>query len=287
MSESLKTPTDVRREPSLETGADANPRPRFRPGPILRKATKAALLPPGVLGRRRPGDLVILLYHRVGVGRSEIDLDVAAFERQVAHLAESDPPRTLDEALAAGSDGGVVVTFDDGLGDFHRHVLPVLVRHRVPAVLYQATSLVDDAGREDRLTWSQLQEAIDTGLVTIGAHTHGHTDLSAATEAEAEDEMRRSKGLVEDRLGVPCRHFAYPWAVGSAAADRAARRLFDSAALDAWRTNRRGRVDPHRLGRVPVLRSDGQVFFRAKVRGMLDTEALAYRALGRGPWGRP
>jgi peptidoglycan/xylan/chitin deacetylase (PgdA/CDA1 family) len=153
--------------------------------------------------------------------------------------------------------------------------------------LYQATSLVNDPGHDDHLTWSQLREAVDTGLVTVGAHTHGHTDLSAATEAEAEDEMRSSKDLVEDRLGVPCRHFAYPWAVGSAAADRAARRLFDSAALDAWRTNRRGRVDPHRLGRVPVLRSDGQVFFRAKVRGMLDTEALAYRALGRGPWGRP
>jgi peptidoglycan/xylan/chitin deacetylase (PgdA/CDA1 family) len=286
MPDSLKTPTDVQREPSFGAGDGANARSRFRPGPILRKATKAALLPPGVLGRRRPGDLVILLYHRVGVGRSEIDLDAAAFERQVAHLAATDPPRTLDEALAPGSTGGVVVTFDDGLGDFHRHVLPVLVRHRVPAVLYQATSLVD-AGREDGLTWSQLREAADTGLVTIGAHTHGHTDLSAASEAEAEDEMRRSKDLVEDQVGVPCRHFAYPWAVGSPAADRTARRLFDSAALDAWRTNRRGRVDPHRLGRVPVLRSDGQVFFRAKVRGMLDTEALAYRALGRGPWGRP
>ncbi|HEX9890534.1 MAG TPA: polysaccharide deacetylase family protein, partial [Actinomycetota bacterium] len=69
-------------------------------------------------------------------------------------------------------------------------------------------------------------------------------------------------------------------------ADRAARDLFRTAALSAWRTNRRGRTDLHRLGRTPVLRSDGPRFFRAKVRGMLDGEALAYRVLRRGPWGR-
>jgi hypothetical protein len=98
--------------------------------------------------------------------------------------------------------------------------------------------------------------------------------------------MQRSKELIEERLGTACEHFAYPWAVGSAAADRAARRLFRSAALDAWRTNRAGRTDPYRLGRVPILRSDGRFFFRRKVRGELDSEALLYRALGRGPWGR-
>jgi peptidoglycan/xylan/chitin deacetylase (PgdA/CDA1 family) len=120
----------------------------------------------------------------------------------------------------------------------------------------------------------------------VGTHTHSHRSLARAGESIAEEEMRRSKALIEDRLGVACLHFAYPFAVGSAAADRVARRLFDSAALDAWRTNRRGRIDPHRLGRTPVLRSDGVALFRARVRGWLDGEALVYRALGRGPWSR-
>ena len=51
--------------------------------------------------------------------------------------------------------------------------------------------------------------------MTVGAHTHSHVDLSHASEQVCQDEMARSKGLVEDRLGVACRHFAYPWAVGS------------------------------------------------------------------------
>ena len=57
------------------------------------------------------------------------------------------------------------------------------------------------------------------------------------------------------------------------------------AALGWW-TNRADRLDSYRLGRTPVLRNDGLAFFRAKVDGMLDAEALAYRALRRGPWRR-
>jgi peptidoglycan/xylan/chitin deacetylase (PgdA/CDA1 family) len=258
---------------------------------LARKAVKAAALPGGIVGRRRPGDVVILLYHRVGGGGGEIDLPAALFERQLATLAERERVLTLDQAVAGGHQGGVVVTVDDGYRDFHDTVLPLLVRYRVPAVLYLATGLV--AGESsapdpaEALTWAQLAEAVATGLVTVGAHTHGHTDLSRATERVCQDEMARSKGLVEDRLDVACRHFAYPWAVASPVADRAARRLFDTAALDAWRSNRAGAVDPWRLGRTPVLASDGLAFFRAKVKGRLDGEAIAYRLLGRGPWRRP
>jgi peptidoglycan/xylan/chitin deacetylase (PgdA/CDA1 family) len=257
----------------------------MQPSSLARKAIKAAVLPYGAVARRRPGDLTVLLYHRVGDGSGEIEIPAAVFERHLAHLAEREPVLSIDDALASRR-GGVVVSVDDGYRDFHDRVVPLLVEYRLPAILYLATGLVADGGpaRPDALTWGDLRDAVGTGLVTIGAHTHGHADLSRATEHEAEREMRRAQTLVEDRLGVACRHFAYPWAVGSSAADRVARRLFDSAALHAWRTNRRGRTDPHRLGRTPVLRSDGTAFFPARARGLLEGEGLAYRLLRRGPW---
>ena len=236
-------------------------------------------MPLGLRGRRRPDDVVILLFHRVGSERVEIELPADEFERQLAWLVANEPLVSLDEALEGR--GGVVLTFDDGTRDFHDVVLPLLVRHGAPATLYLATSWVGDG----RLRWSDLRECVDSGLVSVGSHTHTHLNLARALEMEAEDEMRRSKELIEDRLGVACRHFAYPWAVAGKPADRAARKLFDSAALDAWRTNRAGRTDPHRLGRVPVLRSDGGFFFRRKARGELDCERWLYKALGRGPWG--
>lgn len=255
---------------------------------LVRKAAKALVLPLGLLDGRGPGDVVILVYHRVGGGPGEIDIPVSVFERHMEELAGEDVVLPLEEALG-GHRGGVVVTFDDGTRDFHSAVLPVLVRYRIPATLYLATGLVEGTeghGRDgwDPLTWSQLEEAVSTGVVTVGSHTHRHANLGQATEHHAEDEMRTSQALVEDRLGMPCRHFAYPWGVASPASERVARRLFDSAALRAWETNRRGRVDPHRLARVPILKSDGSMFFSAKRKGLLNGEALVYRALRRGPW---
>jgi peptidoglycan/xylan/chitin deacetylase (PgdA/CDA1 family) len=259
---------------------------------LVRKGVKAAVLPFGLPGRRRRGDVVILVYHRVGAGDREVDLPLRSFERQLTAVAGAGIVGSLDDVLS-DDEGGLVVTVDDGYRDFHEHALPALVRHRVPAVLYLATGLVDGSApaavsKDDALSWAMLREAVETELVTVGSHTHSHADLSASSQEDAEEEMARSKDLIEDNLQVPCRHFAYPWGVGSAGADRAARRLFETAALDAWRTNRRGRIDPHRLGRTPILRSDGDgLLFRAKTRGLLDQEAVAYRLLRRGPWKAP
>ncbi len=256
---------------------------------LVLKAAKTAVLPLGIGARRRRGDVVMLLYHRIGAGGRQIDLPVAALDRQLDYLSDRDHVMSLDEAIWSPNGGGVVVTFDDGYRDFHERVLPRLVRYRTPAILYLATGLVEGeahAPSGHALSWSQLREAVSTGLVTIGAHTHGHTNLATVGHRQAEAEMRTSKELIEDRLGVPCRHFAFPWCKASREAERVAKEIFDTAALDAWRTNRRGRVDPHRLGRTPVLRSEGLALFRAKVAGMLNIEGLMYRAMGRGPWKR-
>jgi peptidoglycan/xylan/chitin deacetylase (PgdA/CDA1 family) len=253
--------------------------------PTTRKALKSAALPFGMLDRRSPDDLVVLIYHRVGSTEREIDISAADFERQIEYLARSGRARMLDAALG-DCRGGVVVTIDDGFRDFYDIVVPVLVRHRVPAHLYLATGFVrDEGGPPDGLSWDQIEESVATGLVTIGAHTHTHADLGAASEAAAYTEMVRSKDLIEQHLGTPCRHFAYPWSYASPGAEKAARGLFDSAAL-LWRTNRRGRLDPHRLGRTPVMQADGLRFFRAKVNGHLDKEALIYKALRKGPWSK-
>lgn len=255
---------------------------------LVRIGVKVAALPLGAVSPRRAGDVVILCYHRVGAGGREIDVPRRRFVEHLESLASEGHVRSLDDALVDG--GGVVLTFDDGFRDFHEFVVPELVRFRLPGLLYLATGFVDagdlrtGVGPDQALTWPMLEEAVSTGLVSIGSHTHAHVDLSRATELRAEDEMRRSKELVEDRLGRACPHFAFPWGKASRAAERAARLRFSTAALDAWRTNRRGRIDPYRLGRTPVLRSDAPFFLRAKARGRLDGERLAYRALRRGPW---
>ncbi len=113
----------------------------FQVTALARKGVKAAALPVGLLRPRRRGDVVVLLYHRVGEGDREIDLPKASFEQQLLTLVRHDRVRSLDDALS-DREGGVVLTFDDGYRDFYSHVLPLLVRYRLPGLLYLATGLV-------------------------------------------------------------------------------------------------------------------------------------------------
>lgn len=61
------------------------------------------------------------------------------------------------------------------------------------------------------LTWHEIKELAKDSLVTIGAHTHNHLALSCQSEFTAEQEIKLSKEKLEDNLGQPVFHFAYPY----------------------------------------------------------------------------
>jgi peptidoglycan/xylan/chitin deacetylase (PgdA/CDA1 family) len=250
-----------------------------------------------------PVGVTVLIYHRVGGGSaSAVDLDPAAFDEQLAHLAAHHRVLTLDDALsqlAAPRDDGapgdersaVVLTCDDGTADFCEVVVPALVRHRLPMTLYAATRFVDEGSEfpwgAPPASWKGLRDAVATGLVTIGSHTHSHRLLDRLDAGAVADDLDRSVDLIGEQLGAAPAHFAYPKAVpGSPAAEVAVRRRFRSAALAGGRVNRPGVTDAHRLWRTPVQRSDGAAEFAAKARGGMRLEgelrALTARLRYRG-----
>ena len=136
----------------------------------------------------------------------------------------------------------VVVTFDDGTADLADIATPILERHGVPATVYLATRFVDEgiAFPDDGtpLSWSAVRDMAATGLVTFGSHTHGHLLLDRLPPAEAADELDRSRQLIEDEVGAPAHHFAYPKAVAaSPEVEPLVRERYRSAALGGNRPN--------------------------------------------------
>jgi peptidoglycan/xylan/chitin deacetylase (PgdA/CDA1 family) len=238
-----------------------------------------------------PRGVVLLQYHRVGRRVPlEIDLPLERFEDQMALIADDRRATTLDRALDVLDEttvperDPVVVTFDDGTADFAELAVPILVRHEIPVVLYLATAFIEDQLRFPRngvpLSWSALRDLVATGLVTVGTHTHTHAVLDRADDARVDDELDKSVGLIEQRLGFEVRHFAYPkGAAGSPAAAAAVRRRFASAALANVGVNRYGRTDRYRLARSPIQDSDGMRWFTHKLRGGLALEGTMRRAL--------
>ncbi|MFH1752628.1 MAG: methyltransferase domain-containing protein [Candidatus Omnitrophota bacterium] len=60
------------------------------------------------------------------------------------------------------------------------------------------------------LQWGQIREMADSGLVTIGSHTHSHIAPALCGEKEALEELSLSKEIIEDKTERICDIFCYP-----------------------------------------------------------------------------
>jgi peptidoglycan/xylan/chitin deacetylase (PgdA/CDA1 family) len=60
------------------------------------------------------------------------------------------------------------------------------------------------------MDWGEIAALARHPLATIGAHTVSHRMLAKWPAGVAREEMRRSKAIIEEKLGLPVRHFAYP-----------------------------------------------------------------------------
>ena len=248
--------------------------------------------------RVRHDGVVILIYHRVGRRTSlEVDLPTSLFADQMAALAELGRVTTLDDALdwlrapdlsMGGTSVGppIVVTFDDGTRDLADIAMPILEQYAIPATLYVATEFIDRDLRfpaDGRaLSWAALAEMVNTGLVTVGSHTHTHALLDRLSPEAATIEIATSARLIGDHVGQRPVHFAYPKALApSPLVDGLIRNSYRSAALAGTRANLRGRTDPHRLARSPIQMGDGMHWFERKVRGGLTAEDDLRRVVNR------
>jgi len=148
------------------------------------------------------------------------------FRRHMAYLAENGyRTMTLSSLTDAWLPGGslpeksVVLTFDDGFADFYTEAVPALLEHNFTATLYVATGFMDGRsgwltsqgeGSRPMLSWSMLQEVTALGF-EVGSHSHSHPELDRCPNSTVFREITDSKTLLEDRLGVPVRTFAYPY----------------------------------------------------------------------------
>jgi peptidoglycan/xylan/chitin deacetylase (PgdA/CDA1 family) len=256
---------------------------------VIKAAAETADL---VLGSHR--GVVILLYHRTQeVSDSEMNVRPHVFAAQMEVLKREASVLALPEALRAVTLpepprlDPVVVSFDDGTKDFADVALPILIRHAVPTVLYLATAFVEQqrpfplGGKP--LSWSALRDALTTGLLTIGSHTHDHLLLDRVSPSTAREQIDVSISLIEDRLGVHPMHFAYPKAIpGSPAAQAWVRHRFQSAALAGTRPNRYRATDAYRLYRSPVHASDRMRWFQRKLGGGMWLEGSLGKVMN--PW---
>lgn len=228
----------------------------------------------------------ILMYHSVTDAPNDEtkphSVRPSDLDEQLAYLSESGfTPLTLGDLVATlnRSSGEalpakpIVLTFDDGYADFHSHALPLLERYGFPATVFLTSGWVADAGKDAAgrpldamLSWGQAREAAQTGI-EIGGHSHSHPQLDQLPTEELRQELRRNKGLLEEKVGAPVATMAYPYGYSSARVRREVRKAGYFAACAVSNAIAADRHDMLAIPRLTVARNTTISMFRRAVEG--------------------
>jgi poly-beta-1,6-N-acetyl-D-glucosamine N-deacetylase len=146
--------------------------------------------------------LTILSYHEVADPATALIPDYAVtptmFVRQMDWLRNNGYHFVSVDDLLADEAGhrplpekAVLITFDDGYRSMYDHAWPILKSWKIPAVMAVVGSWEDDRNqvnfdgkeipRSQLLTWQQLKEMSDSGLIEIGSHSY---DLHRGIEGD-------------------------------------------------------------------------------------------------------
>lgn len=186
----------------------------------------------GVAGRLeslRVPDIRVLAYHRVlpRIDEASFPYDVELvsaweeeFDWQVGHVARHYDVitcRELASMLAAGRRvprRALVITFDDGYRDNHDVVLPILQRHKVPAVIFVATDYMDrhstfwfDEFVHDVLHTKADALTLDGATVTLAGGAPARREAARRVllrlKTVSEEQRLEILAQLKQQLGVP------------------------------------------------------------------------------------
>ena len=175
-----------------------------------------------------------------------------------------------------------VITFDDGFRDAAHYAVPILRARRFPATFFIVAGLLGQ--RSEWLTGTDadlpladadtLRQLHRSGF-EIGAHSMTHPLLSRLPDQQVVEELSRSRAVLEEMLGAPVTHMAYPFGdYDERVRSRAAEAGYRSAC--SVRIGRSG-PDDDLLGlhRIPISGTDSPLDFLTRLHGGHDFRETA------------
>lgn len=237
------------------------------------------------LGSGKDPAIPILMYHSISEAYERVhpyyrvNTSPKVFADQMCFLAtQGYRTISLNELTDKVPDAKcVVITFDDGYSDFYFEAFPILRKYGFRATVFLATAYMGGESFKGRqcLNWEQILELHAAGIA-FGSHTHTHPQLRNLDRSAVAQELRRSKNIIEDKLGSAVTGFSYPYRFPEE--DREfkgfiSEELTKAGYIQAVTTiigRYRAGDDVMLIKRLPVNSDDDDTFLDAKMKGDYD-----------------
>ena len=214
----------------------------------------------------------VLVYHRfAATATGSTTVATREFREDVAWLRDNRytviPLRSLIDFLRHGGPPppprAVVITVDDGHRSVWQEMLPIVRQYAVPVTLFIYPSAISNASYA--LTWQQLAEMQETGLVDVGSHTFWHPNFKtekkrlapADYEALVRMQLQKSKAVLERHLAGKIDLLAWPFGIHDEWLEEEAEKAGYVAAFTIERRPVTGAEKPMALPRYPVVSGHG------------------------------
>ena len=170
----------------------------------------------------------------------------------------------------------VVLTFDDGYRDFYTHAFPIIKKYDFPAIVFLPTEFVGGGilgiREKSHLSWQEIK-ALKSQGIWFGSHTARHLQLKGLEKDQIELEIKKSKEMLEDKLGFSILSFSYPFSFPQV--DKKFKKYIQeelaSAGYEHAVTTIIGTTskfsDPFFLERIPINGGDDLMLLKAKLEG--------------------
>jgi peptidoglycan/xylan/chitin deacetylase (PgdA/CDA1 family) len=192
------------------------------------------------------------------------------------------------------------LTFDDGYRSVYESGMQILEDLNLTATLFVTVNFLEgrvqppwhsrdgallreyavNATHFQPLEWRQVREMIAGKRMRLGSHSLNHFMVGNLREADVRAEIRESKEILENRLGIEVPYFAYPYGVRPYGAyTERSEALIREAGYRCSCTSRISRAAIGKgawlLPRLSLVESDTALDARAKAAGAYDWVALA------------
>lgn len=169
------------------------------------------------------GNLPIILYHNITYNYTKenhkLHVDPDRFDEQLRAIRDAgyetiffDEYIDYLEGKAVLPEKPLIITFDDGYLSNYEYAFPLLKKYGMKATIFVITSRVGTMETAyPHFTWEQAREMEESGLVHIESHTNTHPDMSTLSPQEQDEEIRRSKYLLDINLHKNTKILSFPY----------------------------------------------------------------------------